>query len=89
MQKDGMATTIGLVTGLDMMDMIQRILSQVLMFILVKFNSTIISFIILLKDSQVIDSNVNGQDFLELKKVGNLVSKLDQMMDLDFGLMMF
>ena len=83
-----MVTTISLVTGLVMMVMIPKMLSQVQMFILMKSILVTINSIKLLKVSQVIDSNVNGQVFLEFQKVVNFLSKLDQMMDLDFGLMM-
>ena len=78
---------IGLTIGLITMDIIQMVLPQVLMFTPMKLDSVTMIFIKLLKASQVIGSNANGQVNLELKKEESLISKLDLMMVQDSGLM--
>ena len=63
-------------------------LNHLLMLLLKKLTLLIHNSTISLKDSQVIDSRLNGPVFLEFQKVENSLSKLDQMMDQDFGLTM-
>ena len=88
MNQDGMDTTIGSESQPDKMDMTQQDLNHLLMLLLKKLTLLIHNLTISLKDSQVIDSRLNGPVFLESQKEENSLSKLDQMMDQDFGLTM-
>mgnify|MGYP007072078495 CR=1 FL=1 len=69
-------------------DIIPIISNHLLMLLLKKLTLLINNSTILPKVSQVIISKLNGVVFLELKKVEFSLSKLDLMMDLDFGLTM-
>jgi len=60
-------------------------LNHLLMLLLKKLTSPINNSTVLLRDSQVIDSKLNGLVCLELRKEENSLSKLVQMMDQDFG----
>ena len=89
MKPDGMVDTIGSIKLPPKMDTIPKDLNHLLMLSLLKLTSLIHNSTISPKASQVIDSKLNGVDFSKLMKVVNLLSKLDQMMDQDFGSTMF
>ena len=88
MKPDGMDDTIGSIKNPPKTDTIPKDLNHLLMLSLPKLTSLTNNSTILPKASQVIDSKLNGVDFSRLMKVVCLLSKLDQMMDLDFGLTM-
>ena len=88
MKPDGMDDTIGSIKPPPKTDTIPQELNHLLMLSLPKLTSLIHNSTILPKASQVIDSKLNGVDFSRLMKVVSLLSKLDQMTDLDFGLTM-
>ena len=89
MRLDGMADTIGSIKPPPQMDTIPKDLNHLLMLSQPKLTSLIHNSTISPKASQVIDSKLNGVDFSKLTKEVSILSKLDLMMDQDFGLTMF
>ena len=88
-KQDGMADTIGSIKPPLKTDIIPMVSHHLLMLLLKKLASLIHNSTPLLKVSQVIDSKLNGVVNLRFQKVDFSLSKLDLMMDLDFGLTIF